>query len=101
MSRANPLWGAPRIHGELLKLGIDVSQPTVAKYMLRHRKPVAARNPIRPLDSGVYINRSILRRLADSLENRSYTRCRCSSSESSSRSSGQSLPPRPISPSRI
>jgi transposase InsO family protein len=39
MSRANPLWGAPRIHGELLKLGIDVSQPTVAKYMLRHRKP--------------------------------------------------------------
>jgi putative transposase len=29
MSRANPLWGAPRIHGELLKLGIDVSQATV------------------------------------------------------------------------
>ena len=28
MSRANPLWGAPRIHGELLKLGIDVSQAT-------------------------------------------------------------------------
>ncbi len=39
MSRANPLWGAPRIHGELLKLGIEVSQPTVAKYMVRHRKP--------------------------------------------------------------
>jgi hypothetical protein len=32
MSRANPLWGAPRIHGELLKLGIGLSQPTVAKY---------------------------------------------------------------------
>ena len=31
MSAANPLWGAPRIHGELLKLGIDVSQATVAK----------------------------------------------------------------------
>jgi hypothetical protein len=31
MADANPLWGAPRIHGELLKLGIDVSQPTVAK----------------------------------------------------------------------
>ena len=30
MSRANPLWGAPRIHGELLKLGIDLSQATVA-----------------------------------------------------------------------
>jgi hypothetical protein len=30
---ANPRWGAPRIHGELLKLGIDVSQATVAKYM--------------------------------------------------------------------
>jgi len=31
MSVANPLWGAPRIHGELLKLGIDVDQTTVAK----------------------------------------------------------------------
>jgi len=39
MSRANPLWGAPRIHGELLKLGIDVSQTTVAKYLIRGRKP--------------------------------------------------------------
>jgi putative transposase len=35
MNRANPLWGAPRIHGELLKLGIKVSQATVAKYMVR------------------------------------------------------------------
>jgi hypothetical protein len=33
MSQANPLWGAPRIHGELLKLGIDVSQATVARYL--------------------------------------------------------------------
>lgn len=39
MSSANPLWGAPRIHGELLKLGIEVSQATVAKYMARQRKP--------------------------------------------------------------
>ncbi len=39
MSLANPLWGAPRIHGELLKLGIPISQPTVAKYMVRHRMP--------------------------------------------------------------
>ena len=39
MSRANPLWGAPRIHGELLKLGIEVSQATVSKYMVRHMKP--------------------------------------------------------------
>src|SRR5689334_19589243 len=39
MSRANPLWGAPRIHGELLKLGLTVSQATVSKYMLRHRRP--------------------------------------------------------------
>ena len=35
ISIANPLWGAPRIHGELLKLGIDVSQSTVATYMVR------------------------------------------------------------------
>ena len=39
MSSANVLWGAPRLHGELLKLGIDVSQATVAKYMQKHRKP--------------------------------------------------------------
>jgi len=39
LSRENPLWGAPKIHGELLKLGIDVSPATVAKYMIRHRKP--------------------------------------------------------------
>ena len=39
MSGANPLWGAPRIHGELRKLGITVSQSTVAKYMGRRRRP--------------------------------------------------------------
>ena len=39
MSAANPLWGAPRIHGELLKLGLVVSQATVSKYMLRPRRP--------------------------------------------------------------
>ena len=39
MSQANPLWGAPRIHGELLKVGVDVCQATVAKYMVRHRRP--------------------------------------------------------------
>src|SRR5271170_2927779 len=33
MSLANPLWGAPRIHGELLKLGVDVSQATVGRYL--------------------------------------------------------------------
>jgi putative transposase len=39
MCRANPLWGAPRIHGELLKLGIDVSEATVSKYMIRRSEP--------------------------------------------------------------
>jgi hypothetical protein len=39
ISVANSLWGAPRIHGELLKLGIDVGQTTVAKYMARGRRP--------------------------------------------------------------
>ena len=39
MSRANPLWGAPRIHGELLKLGLTVSQATVSKYMIGPRRP--------------------------------------------------------------
>jgi transposase InsO family protein len=39
MSLANPFWGAPRIHGELLKLGIDVGQTSVAKYMARRKRP--------------------------------------------------------------
>jgi hypothetical protein len=39
MSRENPLWGAPRVHGELLKLGIEIAQSTVAKYMERRRGP--------------------------------------------------------------
>ena len=39
MSLANPLWGAPRILGELLKLGIDVGQTSVAKYMTRRTRP--------------------------------------------------------------
>ena len=39
MSGANVLWGAPRIHGELLKLGIDVAPSTVGKYLRRNRRP--------------------------------------------------------------
>src|SRR5438477_1663841 len=39
MCRENPGWGAPRIHGELLKLGIDIGQSSVSKYMVRCRKP--------------------------------------------------------------
>ena len=35
MNAANSLWGAPRIHGELLKLGIEIGHATVAKYMVR------------------------------------------------------------------
>jgi len=35
----NPTWGAPRIHGELFKLGIDIGQTSVTKYMVRCRKP--------------------------------------------------------------
>jgi len=41
MSRENPLWGAPRIHGELMKLGIKISEASVAKYMVRNPKPPA------------------------------------------------------------
>src|SRR5215468_521479 len=39
MSRENPLWGAPRIHGELLKLGIDIGETSVGKYIVRTRNP--------------------------------------------------------------
>src|SRR5712692_7776918 len=37
MSKENPLWGAPRIHGEPLKLGFEIAESTVSKYMIRHR----------------------------------------------------------------
>jgi hypothetical protein len=39
MSVENPLWGAPRIHGELLKLGFEVAQSSVAKYMVKRQRP--------------------------------------------------------------
>jgi transposase InsO family protein len=39
MCRENPTWGAPRIHGELRKLGIDIGETSVSKYMVRSRKP--------------------------------------------------------------
>ena len=39
MSRENPTWGAPRIHGELLMLGVDVSESTVGRYMIRIGRP--------------------------------------------------------------
>ncbi len=39
MSRENPLWGTPRIHGELLKLGIEIGETSVSKYMVRTPKP--------------------------------------------------------------
>jgi hypothetical protein len=39
MSKENPLWGAPRIHGELLMLGLEVAQSTVARYMTGRQGP--------------------------------------------------------------
>jgi hypothetical protein len=39
MSEENPLWGAPRIHGELLKPGFKIAESTVSKYMIRRRGP--------------------------------------------------------------
>ena len=43
MSTENPLWGAPRIHGELLKLGFEVAQSSVAKYMVKRCGPPSPR----------------------------------------------------------
>jgi len=39
MSRESPLWGAPRIYGELLMLGIEVAESTVGRYVVRRRRP--------------------------------------------------------------
>src|SRR6202790_3513324 len=74
MSHANPLWGAPRIHGELLKLGIAVAQSTVSKYLRRHRKsPMQTWRtfltnhttslPFRPQHSGFCLSSPCCRRL--------------------------------------
>ncbi len=46
ISTANPLWGAPRVHGELLKLGISIAQATVSKYLVRHPGPRDTLSPI-------------------------------------------------------
>ena len=43
MSRENPLWGAPRIHGELLKLGIDIGETSVGKYILMQAEATVTR----------------------------------------------------------
>jgi hypothetical protein len=48
MRIANSLWGAPRIHGELLKLGIDIGQASVAKYMAKRRDPPSLRRKSQP-----------------------------------------------------
>src|SRR5437868_6978073 len=48
MSRENPIWGAPRIHGELLKLGIDIGETSVSKYMVRRERSLRyGEGPIR------------------------------------------------------
>jgi hypothetical protein len=41
MSRENSLWGAPKIHGELLKLGFDISETSVSKYLVRRKGPTS------------------------------------------------------------
>jgi hypothetical protein len=47
MSRENPLWGAPEINRELLKLGIETGETSVGKYIAHHRKPPAQDSPLR------------------------------------------------------
>ncbi len=48
MANENPLWGAPRIHGELLKLGFDVSEPTVQRYMPKRQHRTRSTYSISP-----------------------------------------------------
>ena len=45
MSRKNRIWGTPRIHGELMKLGIDLGETSVSKYMVRRRNPPSSYPP--------------------------------------------------------
>jgi hypothetical protein len=61
MSEDNPLWGAPRIHGELLMLGIEVAQSTVARYMTRRQGPPSQgwKTFLRNHVAGIAIHRSV------------------------------------------
>ena len=67
MSRENPLWGAPRIHGELLKLGLDIGEASVGQYMVRHRNPpsqtwrIFLENHLKPTVSNDFFTAPILR----------------------------------------
>jgi hypothetical protein len=60
MSVENPLWGAPRIHSELLKLGFELAQSGVAKYMVKHQGPVPFGNLIRLACEAESRNASVL-----------------------------------------
>jgi hypothetical protein len=60
MSIANPLWGAPRIHGELLKLDIAIGQTSVAKYMPKRRGP-PSQGWIRHVEAGANVIRAFTR----------------------------------------
>jgi hypothetical protein len=64
MSVENPLWGAPRIHGELLKLGFEIAQSSVAKYMVKRRaRPSVTTRRILPPSRAVKLAGTILLRL--------------------------------------
>jgi hypothetical protein len=79
MSLENSLWGAPRIHGELLKLGIEVSQSTVAKYMTKRRRPGSSQTwqtflrnrPSWPSRAGDWVHSQLSHSSADSITNMS------------------------------
>jgi len=58
MSVENPLWGAPRIHGELLKLGFEVAQSSVAKYMVKRRGAPSQGFPVLPGPLGISTRRT-------------------------------------------
>jgi hypothetical protein len=60
MCPANPLWGAAPIHGELLKLGIEVSEATVSKFMVKRRFGWSDRSLWRPEDGRLALQRALL-----------------------------------------
>jgi hypothetical protein len=41
VSRQNPLWGTPRVHGELLRLGLDIGETSVSRYLVRRCRPLS------------------------------------------------------------
>jgi hypothetical protein len=93
MSHDNFLWGAPRIHGELLKLGFDVSQATVSRYMPRRNRPPSQGWHTFPAESGRWSQYHQCWRSGRASRSDSFSRLRLDRADCPVRNQGAGWPP--------